>query len=159
MNQVNLMGRIVRDPEIRYTTSSDPRTVARYTLAVDRRRSSRDGGDQQTADFISCVAFGRVGDFVEKYLHKGMRILVTGSLHTGSYVNKDGQKIYTTDVWVDNHEFCESKNSGESSPSTGTSTHAPSAQAVEPSYGQQMSFDDGFMAIPDGVDDDALPFN
>lgn len=113
MNKVILMGRLTRDPEVRYSQGEQAMAVARYTLAVDRR--FRRDGDQQTADFINCVAFGRSGEFAEKYFHKGIKIAVTGRIQTGSYTNKDGQKVYTTDVVVEDQEFAESKAAGEQS--------------------------------------------
>ncbi len=142
MNKVILMGRLTRDPEIRYSQAEQSMAVARYTLAVDRR--FRRDGDQQTADFINCVAFGRQGEFAEKYLRKGMKIAVTGRIQTGSYTNREGQKVYTTDVIVEEHEFAESKAASESN-----SGFAPMDR---PSAG------DGFMNIPDGIDEE-LPFN
>ena len=112
MNKVTLIGRLTRDPDVRYTQAAEPLAVARYTLAIDRRYQKRESaGNEQTADFISCIAFGKQGEFVEKYLHKGMKIAVTGRIQTGSYTNRDGNKIYTTDVVVEEHEFCESKSS------------------------------------------------
>ena len=145
MNKVILMGRLTRDPEVRYSQGENPLAIARYTLAVDRRQSRSNGGDEQSADFINCVAFGRSGEFAEKYLHKGTKIAVTGRIQTGSYTNKEGVKVYTTEVVVEEHEFAESKNSaanagGESFPSGMTSSG------------------DGFMNIPDGIDEE-LPFN
>ena len=109
MNKVILMGRPTRDPDIRY--SQGGMAVARYTLAVDRRFSrSNENGNDQTADFISCVAFGRSAEFAEKYLHQGIKIAVTGRIQTGSYTNRDGQKVYTTEVIVDDQEFADSKD-------------------------------------------------
>ena len=108
MNKVILMGRLTRDPEVRYSQGENATAVARYTLAVDRRFNRNN--DEQTADFINCVAFGRSGEFAEKYLHKGTKIAVTGRIQTGSYTNKDGVKVYTTDVVVEDQEFAESKN-------------------------------------------------
>ncbi len=142
MNKVILMGRLTREPDVRYSQNVDGSiAIARYTLAVDRRR----GKDQeQTADFISCVAFGKAGEFVEKYLHQGTKIVVTGRIQTGSYTNKEGQKVYTTDVVVEDHEFAESKSAATNTPS-------------RPEPGQMLG--DGYMAIPDGVDDEGLPFN
>lgn len=146
MNKVILMGRLTRDPEVRYSQGEQSMAIARYTLAVDRR--FRRDADQQTADFIGCVAFGRQGEFAEKYLRKGTKIAITGRIQTGSYTNKDGQKVYTTDVVVDDQEFAESKASGESSGGFVPSERpAPSAAAG-----------DGFMNIPDGIDEE-LPFN
>lgn len=139
MNKVILMGRLTRDPEVRYTNGDSPTAIARYTLAVDRRGRSQDNG--QTADFISCVAFGRAGEFAEKYLHQGIKMVVTGRIQTGSYTNKDGQKVYTTDVVVEEQEFAESKNASSNQ------QQAPSTDI------------DGFMNIPDGLEDDGLPFN
>lgn len=150
MNRVILMGRLTREPDVRYSQSANgSMAVARYTLAVDRRRSRTEGGNEQTADFISCVAFGRAGEFAEKYLHQGTKLVVSGRIQTGSYTNKDGQKVYTTDVVVDEQEFAESKSSAASSEAAYTpSRPQPSAEAG-----------DGFMNIPDGVDDEGLPFN
>mgnify|MGYP000626912705 CR=1 FL=1 len=149
MNKVILMGRLTRDPNVRYTQqngSQESMCVARYTLAVDRR-GARDG--QQSADFISCVAFGKNGEFAEKYLKQGTKIVVTGRIQTGSYTNRDGQKVYTTDVVIEEQEFAESR--AESDANRANFQHqaapAPSADAG-----------DGFMNIPEGIDD-VLPFN
>lgn len=138
MNKVIICGRLTRDPEVR----TGQTTTAKYTIAVDRR-FKKDGAD--SADFISCVAFGKSAEFAEKYLHKGTKILVTGRIQTGNYTNKDGNKVYTTDVVVEEHEFVESKNSGtgQASPS--------SAQASAPQK------TDDFMDIPAGIEDE-LPF-
>lgn len=150
MNKVILMGRLTRDPEVRYSQNSEnPLAIARYTLAVDRRFNARGNGDnQQTADFISCVAFGRSGEFAEKYFHKGTKIVVTGRIQTGSYTNKDGQTVYTTEVVAEDQEFAESKNS---SGSEGGFSGAPTGNA------QVSGAADGFMNIPDGIDEE-LPF-
>jgi single-strand DNA-binding protein len=118
MNKVILMGRLTRDPEVRYTQGERSMAVARYTLAVDRRRRTGNA-DNQTADFIQCVAFDRAGEFAEKYFHQGIKVLVTGRIQTGSYTNRDGQKVYTTDVIVEDQEFAESKNASASSMSGG----------------------------------------
>lgn len=145
MNKVILMGRLTRDPDIRYSQSGDNMAIARYTLAVDRRGRKQDNGsDQQTADFIGCVTFGKNAEFAEKYLRQGTKIAITGRIQTGSYTNRDGQKVYTTDVVVDEQEFAESKKE--------TQDNAPSA----PTYGTPDG--DGFMNIPDGIDEE-LPFN
>ena len=112
MNKVILMGRLTRDPEVRYSQGEQATAIARYTLAVDRR-FKRDG--DQTADFIGCVAFGKLGEFAEKYLRKGTKVVVTGRIQTGSYTNKDGQKVYTTDVVVETFEFCDSNKNSSSS--------------------------------------------
>ncbi len=152
MNKVILMGRLVRDPEVRYSQGENATAVARYTLAVDRR-FNRNGGDDNSADFIGCVAFGRSAEFAERYLHKGTKLLVTGRIQTGSYTNKDGARVYTTDVVVEDQEFAESKNasgSGEgNSFGGGYST---------PARTSNNSISDGFMNIPDGIDEE-LPFN
>ena len=116
MNKVILVGRLTRDPNVTYTSGNEPMCVARYTLAVDRRGRRNDSGDQPTADFIGIVAFGRDGEFAEKYLRKGTRILVEGRIQTGNYTNKEGQKVYTTDVVVEDQEFCESKKKEEDIP-------------------------------------------
>ena len=131
------MGRLTRDPDVRYTSGDKPMALARYTLAVDRR-FKRDG--EATADFIGCVAFGRSAEFAEKYLRQGMRIVVAGRIQTGSYTNKDGVKVYTTDVVVEDQEFAESKKDT-------TSNKAP-----------VTTDSDGFMNIPEGIDEE-LPFN
>ena len=151
MNKVILMGRLTREPDVRYSQNSDgSMAVARYTLAVDRRRArTNSDGAEQTADFISCVAFGRQGEFAEKYLHQGTKVVVSGRIQTGSYTNKDGQRVYTTDVVVDDQEFAESKASAASSEAAYTPSRSnPAAPAG-----------DGFMNIPDGVEDEGLPFN
>lgn len=151
MNKVILIGRLTRDPEVRYQAGEGSMAIARYTLAVDRRRSRQGGADEQTADFIGCVAFGRTAEFAEKYLKKGTKILVQGRIQTGSYTNKDGVRVYTTDVVVDEHEFVESRNAASDGGNAfggagfGGETSQPSAAA------------DGFMPIPDGIDEE-LPF-
>lgn len=153
MNKVILMGRLTREPDVRYSQNADgSMAVARYTLAVDRRRGRGNDGSEQTADFISCVAFGRSGEFAEKYLHQGTKVVVTGRIQTGSYTNKDGQKVYTTDVVVEEQEFAESKSSA-SNGDTNYAAYTPSRQEPTQPAG------DGFMNIPDGVDDEGLPFN
>lgn len=145
MNKVILMGRLTRDPEVRYSQGENTMAVARYALAVDRKYNRNN--DEQSADFINCVAFGRNGEFAEKYLRKGTKIVVVGHIQTGSYTNKDGIRVYTTDVIVDEHEFAESKNS--------SSNNAGSSSDSTPSYDFAG---DGFMNIPDGIDEE-LPFN
>lgn len=147
MNKVILMGRLTKDPEVRYSQGEQATAIARYTLAVDRR--FRRDGDQQTADFIGCVAFGRLGEFAEKYLRKGTKVVVTGRIQTGSYTNKDGQRVYTTDVVVEECEFAESKNASGGGNSGFTPTDRPSPSSAA---------GDGFMNIPDGIDEE-LPFN
>jgi len=149
MNKVILMGRLTRDPDVRYSQGEKSTCIARYTLAVDRRYK-REG--DQSADFISCVAFGKSGEFVEKYLRKGTKIAVTGRIQTGSY-EKDGQRVYTTDVVVEEHEFAESKASSQSG--SGNYSGTAPAQAAKPADGPAGY--DGFMNIPDGIDEE-LPF-
>ena len=145
MNKVILMGRLTRDPEVRYSNGDNQMAIARYSIAVDRR--GRRDTDGQTADFINCVAFGKAGEFAEKYFHKGTKIAVTGRIQTGSYTNKDGQKVYTTDIVIEEQEFAESKNA------SGDAGFAP-ADRPSPS----SAAGDGFMNIPDGIDEE-LPFN
>lgn len=149
MNKVILMGRLTREPDVRYSQNAEgSMAVARYTLAVDRRRG-RNSDNEQSADFISCVAFGRSGEFAEKYLHQGTKIVVTGRIQTGSYTNKDGQRVYTTDVVVEEQEFAESKSSA-----------ANNGAAYTPSRPEPSAADeDGFMSIPDGDESEGLPFN
>ena len=158
MNRVILMGRLTRDPEVRYSQGERAMAIARYTLAVDRRGRSRsqEGGDQ-SADFIPCVAFDRAGEFAEKYFRQGMRVLISGRIQTGSYVNRDGQKVYTTEVIIDDQEFADSK--GAASDMGGYQNaggYQQPAQAQRPVPSSAIG--DGFMNIPDGVDEE-IPFN
>ena len=148
MNKVILMGRLTRDPDIRYSQGENAMAIARYTLAVDRRVRRDANSSEQTADFISCVAFARQAEFAERYLHQGTKLVVEGRIQTGSYTNKDGQKVYTTEVVVENCEFAESKNSAGDGGSYASSRPEPVNAAG-----------DGFMNIPDGVEDEGLPFN
>ena len=151
MNKVILMGRLTRDPDVRYSQSG--LAIARYTLAVDRRFvRSNEGGDQQTADFISCVVFGKGAEFAEKYLHQGTKIAASGRIQTGSYTNRDGQKVYTTDVVVEDQEFAESKAAGGNAGGFQQQGGFQSAPAPSAAAG------DGFMNIPDGIDEE-LPFS
>lgn len=146
MNRVILCGRLTREPEIRYSqTANGSMAVARYTLAVDRT-FKKEG--EPTADFISCIAFGKNGEFAEKYLHQGTKIIVEGRWQTGSYTNKDGNKVYTNNCIVERHEFCESKNSSMQQGTQDNPQPMPSNVAVE----------GGWMNIPDGLDEE-LPFN
>lgn len=144
MNKVILMGRLTRDPELRYTNGESSMAIARYTLAVDRTIKKQ---GEQSADFINCVAFSKAAEFAEKYFMQGMRVLVSGRIQTGNYTNKEGQKVYTTEVIVDTQEFADSKGAGDSSHKSSTRSSTSSASI------------DGFMNIPDGVDDEGLPFN
>ena len=154
MNRVILMGRLTRDQEVRYSQGERSMAIARYTLAVDRRgrRNQDSSAEQQTADFINCVAFDRAAEFAEKYFRQGMRVLVSGRIQTGSYVNKEGQKVYTTEVILDDQEFADSK--GAASEMGGYAQAAPSQRPAPTS-----AIGDGFMNIPDGVEDEGLPFN
>ncbi len=198
MNRVILMGRLTRDPDIRYTQGDNPMCIARYTLAVDRRFSRNAGNDGNNADFIPCVAFGKTAEFTERYLKKGTKMAVTGRIQTGSYTNKDGVKVYTTEVVVEDQEFAESKNASsgnnggnyggnsygggngnygggnnnygggngnygggnnrggsESFNNAGSGASQAPAQNSTASAGSESL--DGFMNIPDGIDEE-LPF-
>lgn len=156
MNKVILMGRLTRDPEVRYSQGERSMAIARYTLAVDRRGSKNSSDGQQTADFISCVAFDKRGEFAEKYFRQGMRVLISGRIQTGSYTNRDGQKVYTTDIIVDDQEFADSKNAGGNGGNGGGSGSNRPSSTPAPSG----DIGDGFMNIPDGLEDyDGLPFN
>ena len=146
MNKVILMGRLTREPEVRYAQGENAMAIARFSLAVDRRRQNN--ADGQTADFINIVAFGRLGEFAEKYLHKGTKVALTGRIQTGSYTNKDGVKVYTTDIIAEDIEFAESKNSAGSDGGYAGAVSRPAP----------ASAGDGFMNIPDGIDEE-LPFN
>ena len=145
MNKVILMGRLTRDPEMRNSNGESNTAIARYTLAVDRRYK-REG--EAGADFISCEAFGRSAEFAEKYFHQGLKVVVTGRLQQGSYTNRDGNKVYTTDEVVEDQEFAESKAASQANGNNYTPARP------EPS----AASGDGFMNIPDGIDEE-LPFN
>lgn len=138
MNKIILIGRLTRDVEMRYGTNNNNTAIARYTLAVNRPYKQNGG---QEADFLPCIAFGRTAEFAEKYLAKGMRVAIEGRIQTGSYTNRDGQKVYTTDVVVERQEFLEKR-----------------ADNSQPDSGAAESYDDRYMDIPDGIDDE-LPFN
>lgn len=169
MNKAVLMGRLTRDIEVRYSQGENPMAVARYTLAV-QRKFKREG--EPDADFISCVAFGKLAEFAEKYFRQGTKIVITGRIQTGSYTNRDGQKVYTTDIVIEEQEFAESKSASEANSgrqrndgyqgerSSGGYQNSRNQQERDQTY-QQQSFTenkDGFMNIPDGVDDE-LPFH
>lgn len=141
MNKAILMGRLTRDPDIRYSQGENPVAVARFTLAVERRMK-REG--EESADFIRCVAFGKTAETIEKYVFQGKKIVIEGRIQTGSYTNQDGAKVYTTDIVVESMEFAESRRSEESG----------NAARPEPAVDEN-----GFMHVPDGVEDDGLPFN
>ena len=144
MNKVILVARLCRDPEVRYTQGENASAIARFSVAVNRRFKNAEGN--YDADFINCVAFGKSAEFIEKYFKKGMAIGITGRIQTGNYTNKDGVKVYTTDVVVEEAEFVESKNSGDASATSNTPSN------------NNASSGDGFMNIPDGIDEE-LPFN
>ena len=148
MNKVILMGRLTRDPEVRYSSGENALAIARYTLAVDRRFHK---DNEASADFIGCVAFGKGGEFAEKYLRQGTKIVVTGRIQTGSYTNREGQKVYTTEIVVEDQEFAESKTANQNN----SQTSAGSRQQPPPPMPTDK---DGFMQIPDGIDEE-LPFN
>lgn len=162
MNKVILMGRPTRDPEVRYSAGDNSMAVARYTLAVDRR-FRRDGNDQG-ADFIGCVAFGKSAEFAEKYIRQGMKIVITGRIQTGSYTNREGKKVYTTDVVVEDQEFAENKAVNEQHQAPRPVSSQTAAGGWEPGHegayaNRQPSVGaDGFMNIPDGIDEE-LPFD
>ena len=146
MNKVVLVGRLTRDPEVRYSQGNNATAVARYTVAVDRR-FKRDG--EPTADFIPCVIFGRSAEFAEKYFRQGLKIIVSGRIQTGSYTNRDGQKVYTTEVVVEEQEFAESKAASGQASGGG---YQPAGRPAPGNAGAE-----GFMSIPEGIEDD-LPF-
>lgn len=148
MNNVVLCGRIVRDPEVRYSQGDKPMAIAKYTLAVDRKFKKQ---GEQTADFINCLSFGKTAEFAERYFRQGIKIIIRGRIQTGSYTNRDGQKVYTTDVVVEEQEFAEKKSSTDSNVSSDYNHNS--------SYPQGNMVDsDGFMNIPDGIDEE-LPFS
>lgn len=162
MNKAILMGRLTRDPEIRYTQGDNPMCIARYTLAVDRR-FNRNNDDGPNADFIPCICFGKSAEFVEKYLLKGTKMAVTGRIQTGSYTNRDGVKVYTTEVVIEEQEFAESKNAqsagcGVSSGNTGADRRETGSKSGRQQASSKSDDPmDGFMNIPDGIDEE-LPF-
>lgn len=149
MNKVILMGRLTRDPEVRYSQGENATAIARFTLAVDRR-IKRD--NEASADYINCVSFGRSAEFVEKYFHKGTKIVIAGRIQTGSYTNKDGQKVYTTDIVIEEQDFAESKAASQQNNSGNAQNTSNSRQAQQP---KPQTSPDGFM----NADDDDLPFN
>ncbi len=153
MNKVILVGRLTRDPEVRYSQGDSATAVARYTLAVDRR-FKRD--NEATADFIQCVVFGRSAEFAEKYFRQGMRVSISGRIQTGSYTNRDGVKVYTTEVVVEEQEFAESRAESEANRGNYRSQQPSGRQAQAPA--PDLDAGDGFMNIPDGIDEE-LPFN
>ncbi|MEY8354704.1 single-stranded DNA-binding protein [Lachnospiraceae bacterium 54-53] len=146
MNRVILMGRLTRDPEVRYSQGEPAMAIAKYTLAIDRRGRKNADNNERSADFINCVAFDRSGEFAEKYFSQGMRVLVSGRIQTGSYTNKDGIKVYTTDIIVDDQEFADSKSSPSYNDNSSLKTEATNGGG-------------GFINISEGIDDPDLPFN
>ena len=167
MNKVILMGRLTRDPELRYSNKGQDQTaICNYTLAVDRRQRNQDGSTP--ADFIPCTAFGRAAEFAEKYFTQGLRVLVTGRIQTGSYTNRDGVKVYTTTVIIEEQEFADSKKDGgaadrqrnQTESGRGGSGYRDENGKYHDDYGQYDSTKkEGFMSIPEGVEDEGLPFN
>lgn len=159
MNKVIEVGRLTRNPEVRYGGANNSTAVARYTLAVDRR-FKKEG--EPTADFIPCVVFGKSAEFAEKYFRQGMRVAISGRIQTGSYTNKDGVKVYTTEVYVEEQEFAESRSEGNNKntqPSnTANAKSNTGASSSQPAGSQPAYSEDGFMNIPDGIDEE-LPFN
>lgn len=153
MNYVVLMGRLAQNPELRYSRGEDSIAVANYVLAVDRRGRKEEQG-QQTADFLRCIVFGRGAEFADKYFRKGQRVLISGRIQTGSYTNREGQKIYTTDIVVDNQEFADSKGVGSEA-----NEGAGSGKGAGERKPDRNISDEGFTQIPEGVDDEGLPFN
>ena len=151
MNKVVLVGRLTRDPEVRYSQGDSATAVARYTVAVDRR-FKRD--NEPTADFIPCVVFGRSAEFAERYFRQGMRVSISGRIQTGSYTNRDGVKVYTTEVIVEEQEFAESRAESDANRGAYQNSYRQAAPAAAPS----VDAGDGFMNIPDGIDEE-LPFN
>lgn len=147
MNKVILMGRLTRDPEVRYSQGDNATAIARFTLAVDRR-IKRD--NEASVDYINCVSFGRSAEFAEKYFHKGTKIVICGRIQTGSYTNKDGQKVYTTDIVIEEQDFAESKATSQQNNSGSVQNNSNSRQSQRP-----QPDPDEFMS----VDDDDLPFN
>ena len=157
MNVVVLNGRLTRDPVVRYSSGENPVAVARFTLAVERRFAKRDDPNAQTADFISCVAIGRQGEFVDKYLRQGMKIAMEGEIRTGSY-EKDGQKIYTTEVYANRFEFAESRNnSGQGDGNTAPVKHTVDSNTADSNTAKKEATDTGFMKVNDEIEED-LPF-
>lgn len=157
MNKTILMGRLTKDPEVRYAANDSGMAIVRYTLAVDRRRTGNDG---QSADFINCVAFGKTGEFAEKYFRKGMKILISGRIQTGSYTNQEGQRIYTTEVIVEDQEFAESKRASEEAAAAASApASAPAPSAPQPAAAAAPT---DAMPMPEPLpfaEDEEIPFN
>lgn len=152
MNKVIIMGRLTRDPEVHYSQGERQMAIARYTLAVDRR-GKKDTNQDAQADFIRCVAFDRAAEFAQKYFRQGQRVLISGHIQTGSYQDRDGKTVYTTDVVIEDQEFADSKGTDNNQRS-----QAPESSTRSNSR-QNSGLPDGFMNLPDGIDDEGLPFN
>lgn len=162
MNRWIGIGRITGDPETRYSTGERSIAISRYTLAVDRKGKKSQNNGEQTADFIRCVAFDRAGEFAEKYFRKGMRVAVSGRIQTGSYTNRDGVKVYTTEIIVEEQEFADSKRDGNQSNSYqgGNQGEYQRENRSEPKTTSEAHYEqEDFMNIPDNLDDSGLPFN
>ena len=159
MNKVILMGRLTRDPEIRYSNGENSVAIARYSIAVDRR--FRRAGDNAEADFFNCTAFGKQAEFVEKYLHQGTKILMSGRIQNDNYTNREGQKVYSVQIIAEEIEFAESKNASANSSSQPGNYSQPGSYSQAPGRPSPANagIGDGFMNLPDGVDDEELPFN
>jgi len=145
MNKIILMGRLTRDPEVSYSNTNNSTALAKFNLAVDRR--FKRAGDSAEADFFNCIAFGKQAEFVEKYLKKGTKILITGRIQNNNYTNKEGQKIYSMQIIAEETEFAESKNASGNNNDTEDQRPRPAAE------------EGGFYSIPDGIEDECLPFN
>ena len=154
MNRVILMGRLTRDAEVRYSQGEGSMAIGRFTIAVDRRVSRNNTNGEPTADFIGCVAFGKTAEFLERFGRKGTKFVVEGHIQTGSYTNREGVKVYTTDVVVDNIEFAESKSAAGQNAGGYNSNYSAPAERPVPGNAEPT----GFMNIPDGIDEE-LPFN
>ena len=170
MNKVILMGRLTKDPDIRYSQGENGRPVARYTLAVDRRRANADGNRE--TDFIGCVAFDRQAEFAERYLNKGTKITISGRIQTGSYTNRDGQKVYTTDVIIEEQEFAESRqnaqqggyqpqpnNYSQFAQTAYRPQQAPQTEYHQQTFAQKEGMPEGWMDVPSDINDEGLPWN
>lgn len=158
MNRWIGIGRITGDPETRYSTGERSIAISRYTLAVDRKGKKSQNNGEQTADFIRCVAFDRAGEFAEKYFRKGMRVAVSGHIQTGSYTNRDGVKVYTTEIIIEEQEFADSKRDGNQS--TSYQGEYQRENRSEPKTASEAHYEqENFMNIPDNLDDSSLPFN
>ena len=155
MNKVILMGRLTRDPEVRYSQGANPTAIARYSLAVDRRFKRE---NEPEVDYINCVVFGKAAEFAEKYFHQGTKVVVSGRIQTGSYTNKEGVKVYTTDIVVEEQEFAESKSNSSNSNANAKPAGNQNAAPQNQQNNNQYAGYDGFMNIPEGIEEE-LPFS